>query len=94
MNTLHIEHPISDYATWKAAFDRFAPAREAAGVRGFTVRRPIDDRDYISVDLDFDSAEAAADFEVFLRTRVWASPDSSPALVGTPTTRILDVCAS
>lgn len=24
MSTLHIEHPISDLTTWKAAFDRFA----------------------------------------------------------------------
>jgi hypothetical protein len=23
MSTLHIEHPISDLTTWKAAFDRF-----------------------------------------------------------------------
>jgi hypothetical protein len=27
MATLRIEHPISDFGTWKAAFDRFAEAR-------------------------------------------------------------------
>ena len=26
----------------------------------------------------------------FLRTKVWSSPDSSPALIGTPQTRILE----
>jgi hypothetical protein len=28
MATLRIEHPITDFETWKAAFDRFAEARE------------------------------------------------------------------
>ena len=28
--TLHIEHEITDYPTWKAAFDRFADARTQA----------------------------------------------------------------
>ena len=23
MATLHIEHPVTDFGTWKAAFDRF-----------------------------------------------------------------------
>lgn len=33
MATLHIQHPISDTGTWKAAFDRFAEARAKSGVR-------------------------------------------------------------
>ena len=33
MATLHIQHPISDIGTWKAAFDRFAEARAKSGVR-------------------------------------------------------------
>lgn len=43
MPTLHIEHPITDFDTWKSAFDRFAPARESAGVRHHRVQRPVDD---------------------------------------------------
>jgi hypothetical protein len=27
MATLHIEHPVTDYGTWSAAFARFADAR-------------------------------------------------------------------
>jgi hypothetical protein len=30
--TLHVEHPITDFAAWKAAFDRFADKRADAGV--------------------------------------------------------------
>ncbi len=93
MPTLHIEHPITDFATWKAAFDRFAPAREASGVLHHRIQRPIDDPRYIVIDLDFDfdfdsDAEAKAFLQV-LQTRVWTSTESSPALVGTPQTRIL-----
>ncbi len=31
MATLHIEHPITDFDTWRSAFDRFAEARDERG---------------------------------------------------------------
>ena len=89
MNTLRIEHPITDYSTWKQAFDRFADMREASGVRSHTIRRPVDDPQYVIADLDFDSIGEASAFLEKLRTRVWANPENSPALAGDPTTRIL-----
>ena len=91
MYTLRIEHPITDYTTWKAAFDRFAEQRLRSGVLTHTVRRPVDDPAYVVVDLDFEGADAAGEFLHFLRTRVWSTPDASPALAGTPDTRILEV---
>jgi hypothetical protein len=30
--TLHIEHPVTDFDTWRSAFDRFADKRSASGV--------------------------------------------------------------
>jgi hypothetical protein len=90
MTTLHIEHAITDYGTWKAAFDRFAPARAQAGVRGHRILRPVDDPAYILIDLDFATEQAATAFLGFLRGRVWASPENAPALVGSPQTKILD----
>jgi hypothetical protein len=90
MVTLHIEHPITDCGTWRAAFDAFAPARRAAGVRDERISRPVGDEQYIVVDLDFDGPAPAAAFERFLRSQVWASPDSAPALVGSPRTAILE----
>ncbi len=89
MYTLHIEHPITDFDVWSAAFARFAPLRESAGVRSHAVRRPVDDPHYVSVDLDFDTAEDAESFLQTLRSRVWANPSASPALAGDPITRIL-----
>ena len=90
MATLHIEHPITDFGAWKAAFDRFAEAREKSGVRGHRILRPVDDADYVVVDLDFQTVGEAERFLDFLRTRVWSSSQHAPALAGTPQTRILE----
>jgi hypothetical protein len=89
MTTLHIEHAITDFATWKQAFDRFEPARRDAGVVGQTIRQPIDDDRFVVVDLDFPDAASAQRFREFLTTRIWANRDNSPALVGEPVTSIL-----
>ena len=90
MPTLHIEHAISDFDVWTAAFGRFAEVRHDAGVRDQRVRRPIDDDHYVVIDLDFDTAEEATALLEILRTRVWASPAASPALVGSANARILE----
>lgn len=89
--TLQIEHPISDFVTWRTAFGQFAEARAGAGARAERIAQPVDDAHYVVVELDFDSVQAATNFENFLRTIVWALPENSPALEGTPTTRILRV---
>lgn len=90
MTTLHIEHPITDFAVWTAAFDRFADARRQAGVRAQRVQRPIDDDSYVVLDLDFDGVDSAERFLTFLRTKVWAVTANSPGLAGSPVTRILE----
>ena len=94
MATLRIEHPIHDYQVWQAAFDRFAQAREQAGVRSYVIRRPADDPGYLMLDLEFGSGDQAAAFAEFLRARVWSVPDASPGLAGPPVTRVLDVVRS
>jgi hypothetical protein len=90
MTTLHIEHPVTDLVTWRAAFDRFAERRRQGGVRGERVRHPVGDDRYVLVDLDFGTREEAQRFLDFLETTVWASPDAAPALAGTPRTRLLE----
>jgi hypothetical protein len=89
MATLHIEHPISDLQTWLDAFNGFEEARKKAGVRSQLIHRPVNDDKYIYVRLDFDSVEEAAAFKSFLEKTVWTSAETSPALAGTPTARIL-----
>lgn len=89
MPILHIEHEISDLNTSLEAFNRFAPAREQAGVQQAEVFQPDDDPHYIVVNLRFETVDAATNFRNFLTQNVWASPDASPALVGAPTARVL-----
>jgi hypothetical protein len=92
MTTLHIEHAITDYGVWKSAFDHFEDMRRRSGVTHHRVYRPAEDPAYIVVNLDFGTAEEADAFLEFLHNKVWSSPQSAPALAGTPQTRILDLC--
>ncbi|MFF3324712.1 hypothetical protein [Streptomyces sp. NPDC002889] len=91
MATLHIEHAITDLDSWKAAFDQFADFRRHAGVRGYRILQPLDDPQYIVVDLEFDTAAAAENFRDALVEKIWPSREAAPALVGTPQTMILEV---
>jgi quinol monooxygenase YgiN len=89
MPILHIEHEITDLSTWLETFEKFAPARDQAGVTQAEVFQPNDDPNYIVVNLRFESADAASNFRTFLINQVWASPETAPALVGAPTARVL-----
>ncbi len=90
MTTLHIEHPINDFKVWKAAFDRFAEFRMKAGVRGHRLQHPVGDPRFMIIDLDFDNEDSAEAFLTFLRSNVWAQPENSPGLAGTPIARIFE----
>lgn len=90
MPTLHIEHGIVDFDLWKAAFDRLAEFRNQSGVLRHRIQRPVDDPEYVVIDLDFDTIGQAEAFVQFLRTKVWSSRENAPALAGTPQTRILE----
>ncbi len=89
MATLHIEHGIKDYATWKGAFDRFAGKRAEAGVTAHRIHQPVDDPGYVVLQLDFATVEQARGFLAFLERQVWSSPANSPGLAGSPIARIL-----
>jgi len=94
VSTLHIEHAIADFATWSAAFDRFADVRVKSGVQGQRVQQPVDDSRYVVIDLDFATTPEARAFLEFLQAKVWSSRDHSPALAGTPRTMILEPAAT
>ncbi len=90
MFTVHIEHPISDLSTWKAAFDRDPGDRAGSGVRRYVIHQPVDDPNYILIDLDFETAQEAQSFLARMAT-VWSSASAAPALRGKPVTRVLTV---
>ena len=77
--TLKIEHPIVDFETWRAAFERDPIGRAQAGVRSYRVCRPLDDPRYVIIDLDFDGRAQAEAFLERLR-QVWSRTELSPGL--------------
>jgi hypothetical protein len=89
MPVLHIEHPITNLATWLEAFKNLTVVRQQAGVISERVWQPHDDPQYIVVNLEFASLSSAADFRTFLQERVWSSPDAAPGLAGSPKAEIL-----
>ena len=89
MPTLQLEHEISDFKTWKRAFDADPAQRAAHGVRAHRVGRPLGEPNYVVVDLDFDSAERAQAFRAVL-DEIWSSAEAAPALIGTPQVRIVE----
>jgi hypothetical protein len=78
MHILRIEHQIRDFDAWTEAFDRDPVGREQGGVRRYRVLRPVDDPNYIMVDLEFDSSSEAEDFRTALQRDVWGSPPVLP----------------
>lgn len=90
MASLHIEHPVTDLATWTGAYRRFADVRRRAGVTAESVWHPDGDEARVVIDLEFDTVDQAHDFLQFLRVKVWAVPENSPALAGTPEATVLE----
>jgi hypothetical protein len=93
MPILQLEHAISDFDVWKKAFDSDPVARKESGVRRYRVLRPVDDPNYIKVDLEFDTSSEAEAFRAALEN-LWGSGRAAPALVGSPKTRIVEAVQS
>ncbi len=62
-------------------------------MRSYRVLRPLDDPNYILIDLDFDTQDEAERFVEIMR-RVWQSPQAAPALRGAPRARIAEAVES
>jgi hypothetical protein len=59
MILLHIEHTVFNFDNWKATFDNFADLRRKSGVRSYRVSRPMDNPNYVMIDLEFDTLSGA-----------------------------------
>lgn len=93
MFILHIEHAIRDFASWKKAFDNDPAGRQRSGVRCYQILQPVDDPNYVMIDLYFESATEAENFLTAMR-RVWQSATAASVLDGGPRTRIVEVMES
>ena len=87
MISVQIEHPIKDFESWRAAFDSDPVGRKQAGVRRYTVRRPVDDVNRVIIDLEFDNITEAEAFLAAMR-KVWNRVEGT--LITGPTARILE----
>jgi hypothetical protein len=94
LTILQIEHDITSFDTWKMAFDRDPLNRRESGVGWHRIARPVDNSNYVVLDLEFESRAQAEAFLNGLQEHVWRSRDTSPALGGAPKTRIIEVIES
>jgi hypothetical protein len=88
MYMLHIEHPVPDYIGWKAAFDSDPVGRIKMGVRRYHISRPLDDPNFVMIDLAFDTASQAEALLAALRN-VWKDADGK--IIFNPQARISEV---
>jgi len=64
-----VRHAVTDYDTWRKAYDDFDEERNGMGVRGHGVYREVDNPRNITAYHDFDSIEAARSFAESPRLR-------------------------
>lgn len=85
MVTLHIENTVHGYEAWKSVFDKFDRFRADQGVQSYRVARRVDDGHRITVDLEFETVEAAVAFRGALE-QIWRTPQSREQVAdhGTP----------
>ncbi|MBF6205815.1 MULTISPECIES: hypothetical protein [Nocardia] len=78
--TVHIDHVVRDYETWKPMFDAFDNFLAEAGARNCRVQRFTHYPNRVLVDVDFDSMAAAEAFRERLR-EIAGQPRSQEMLV-------------
>ena len=88
MTVLQIEHKISNYDGWKKAFDSDPIGRKKSGVKRYRIYRPVDDPNYIIVDLEFTDIEHAQMALQALKS-LWSKVEGT--IMFAPKTRMLDV---
>lgn len=91
MVLLHIEHTVSDFDSWRAAFESDPVGRQKMGVRCYKILQPIDNPNYAIIDLEFDTARQAEELLAAMQ-QVWARVGGT--LIRDPQWRISEVVDS
>ncbi len=87
MPTLRIEHQVADFDSWKEAFDSDPVGREQSGVRRYVISRGIDEPNYVTIDLEFDTADHAKGLLAEMRS-IWRVVETAGLVTG-PQARIV-----
>ena len=62
MSTILIKHKVSDYSTWKNAFDNFADFRKSSGEKSFRILHQESDPNDLTLLFEWDSQQNAESF--------------------------------
>jgi hypothetical protein len=88
MYTLCIEHPVPNYENWKRAFDSDPVGREKMRVRRYQILRPVDNPNYVMIQLEFDTASDADALLNAMRT-VWSRVEGT--IMTNPKAQIVEI---
>jgi hypothetical protein len=88
MYTLCIEHPVPNYEKWKEAFDSDPVGREKMHVRRYQVLRPVDNPNYVMIQLEFDTASDAEALLTAMRA-VWSRVEGT--IMTNPKAQIVEI---
>ena len=87
MAHLAVRVQAQDYSTWKAAFDRFAPERRAAGEINYQIYHVDDDRNHIIMLQEWTTVAAA---KAFVASDTVRTAMEESGLIGEPIFFFLD----
>ena len=62
MPYLLVRHKVTDFSTWKAAYDSHSPAREKAGLKQEHLLRNIDDPNVVILLFEAEDVQKAREF--------------------------------
>jgi len=88
MHMLRIEHPVPNFDGWKQAFDSDPVGREKSGVRRYQILRPVDNPNFVMIDLEFDTAQQAEALLAAMRV-VWGRVEGT--VMTSPKAQIVEV---
>jgi hypothetical protein len=88
MVVLQIQHKIPDFDRWKKAFYDDPIDRKKSGVRHYRIFRPVDDPNYVIIDLEFYGMEEANSALAALQ-QLWGQVEGK--IMMSPQTRMLNL---
>jgi hypothetical protein len=88
MFMLRIEHPVPNFDGWKQAFDSDPVGREKSGVRRYQILRPVDNPNFVMIDLEVDTAQQAEALLAAMRV-VWGRVEGT--IMMNPKAQIVEI---
>ena len=88
MIILRIEHKVPNLDGWKKVFESDPINRKKSGVRSYSILRPVDDQNYVIINLEFDDQKEAENTLAALRI-LWGQLEGT--VIMNPQTRLLNL---